>query len=203
MSDFLTALEQKRRQPQTGGFNCFGDVLEKLGREIARLKEAATETDYRDHAFNCIITANHLIDWAAADIIAEWNLSFVDNTMKTQNKRKIKKGITERMRKYFAEGRVINTIANSQKHAGRDSKNDDINTFLWTLTPGAAFGNVENIFKINNLMQFEVKILHDAEKCVDLLCLLERIFATWPIVYKEVLEDNILLNSMAGVTRGQ
>jgi hypothetical protein len=54
--------------PRTLEFRTAADFLEKLDREIARVRGASQTADVIDHATNAAMTAWHLVDWVWHDI---------------------------------------------------------------------------------------------------------------------------------------
>jgi hypothetical protein len=56
------------RPPNAIDLQTSRDLLHKLEREIERIRSSTTREDVADHAFNAIVTAWHIRDWAARDI---------------------------------------------------------------------------------------------------------------------------------------
>lgn len=120
----LTPIERKRSLPQTINLESFAGLLAKLEREIERLFKSASLEDVIDHAFNCALTANHLLDWAWAEF-SRLDKSRGSPTGTLRSREDLRNLVVSR----FPDWVVLETIANASKHAGRPRKGSDVAAF--------------------------------------------------------------------------
>ena len=59
---------RNENRPRMFGLKSCRDVLEKLTREVDRLRSATIDVDASDHAINCGMTAWHMTRWVWAEI---------------------------------------------------------------------------------------------------------------------------------------
>lgn len=111
---------------QTFDLHSCRDMLNKLEREMKRLREAKKRTDVADHAFNAAMTAWQLTDWVARDLWIERKRPRSQDTPPDMTRdlpvdgddpKQMAKALKKYVKEKCPELAICQTFANASKHA--------------------------------------------------------------------------------------